>query len=81
MDDLIIPISLSLTTITLLRSITMLCGTDSIPRNILHIQTECEKHSMSVPRNIVMDLNNVTTSQDMKPKLTYHETYTCQGLL
>ena len=43
----------------------MFCGTDSIPQNISRIQTKCEKHPgilcgiLLVPRNVVMDLNNV----------------------
>ena len=32
------------THITLLRSITMLCGTNNIPQNILHIQSEHGKY-------------------------------------
>ena len=48
--------------ITLFSFITMLRGIDIIPS---HIRSECEKYPgmlcgiMSVPRNIVMDLNNV----------------------
>ena len=54
--------------ITLLRFITMLCGTENIPRNILQcfqIQFECGKYQgifcgiMLVPHNIVMDMRNV----------------------
>ena len=43
----------------------MFCGVDSFPQNIPHIQTKCGKHSvllcgiLSIPQNIVMDLNNV----------------------
>ena len=43
----------------------MFCGTDNIPRNTPHIQTECEEYPrifheiLSVPQNTVMNLNNV----------------------
>jgi hypothetical protein len=46
----------------------MFCGTDNIAQNISHIEFEYGKYSLifheilSIPRNIVMDLNNV-----MKP--------------
>ena len=49
--------------ITLFRSITTLYGTDNIPHNISHIQTECGKYlgifcgMLSVSQNIVMNLN------------------------
>ena len=42
----------------------MLFGTNNIMWNIPHIQTECEKYErifyeiLSVPHNILMDLNN-----------------------
>ena len=39
-------IILGLIVTTLFRSITMLCGTDSVLWNIPHIQTECEVYSM-----------------------------------
>ena len=48
--------------ITLFRSITKLCGNDNIQSNIYCIQYECRKlfsGTLSVPHNIVMDLNNV----------------------
>ena len=44
--------------ITLFKSITMLCGTDHVLQNVPHIQTEYGEYN-SVPRNNVMDLNNV----------------------
>ena len=53
--------------ITLFRSIIIFCGTDSISESIprySHIQTGCGKYFrifhgvLSVPHNIVMDLNN-----------------------
>ena len=43
----------------------MFCGTKSIPQNIPPIQTECREYPgifygvLSVPQNIVMDLNNI----------------------
>ena len=54
-------------TITLFRSITVLCGTDNISQNIPHVQTGCEEYTkifyriLSVPQNIVMNLNNNMT--------------------
>jgi hypothetical protein len=48
--------------ITLFKSITMLCGNDIIIQNILHIQTECGEYSTKECQshiNIVMELNNV----------------------
>ena len=51
--------------ITLYIFITVLCGTHSIPQNVLHIQTECREYLgilheiFLVPQNIVMNLNNV----------------------
>jgi hypothetical protein len=49
--------------ITLLsKSITLFCGTDKIPQNIPHIQAECggcfAEYLLSIPHDIVMDLNN-----------------------
>ena len=60
--DAILKIILDLGFITLLRSITMFCETNNILQNILFVQTRCEKYFcevLSVPHNIVMDLNNV----------------------
>ena len=43
----------------------MLCGTDNIPRSFPDIQSECGEYPrvlrgiLSLPHNIVMDLNNV----------------------
>ena len=56
---------MSTSNITLFISITMFCGTGNIPQNIPHIQFEYGNHStifheiLWVPRNIVMNLNNV----------------------
>ena len=64
----ILEYKMTLWNITLFISITMLCGIDNIPWNILylpHIQYECAKIFknipliMSMPRNTVMDLNKV----------------------
>ena len=52
---------------TLFTSITLLCGTNDISRNVIHIQTECGEYPwifcgiLSIPKNIVMDLSNVMT--------------------
>ena len=43
-------------------SITILCGTDSVQQNILHIPMKYGgifHEILSVPQNIVMDLNNI----------------------
>ena len=49
--------------ITIFRSITTFCETENIMQNVTHIQSECGEHSayiLSVPHNIVIDVNNVT---------------------
>jgi hypothetical protein len=51
---------------TLLRSITIFLGTESILHNIPHIQSEYEKYSIEYcqsPHNTFMDLNNVRLSK------------------
>ena len=57
----------------------MFCETDSIPHNIPHIQTKCEEYPrilsgiVSVPHNIIMDLNNVMKRGTKKLPFKYHE--------
>ena len=51
--------------ITLFRSITMLCGIDNILQNIssFSVNGGIFHIRLSVPHNVVMDLNNVMFSQ------------------
>ena len=53
--------SSSMRSITLFRSITMFCGTDNILKNILILSSSVEifHRKISIPQNIVMNLNNV----------------------
>ena len=65
--------------IILLRFITMLCGTDNIVRNILHIETECEEYYVKYCQShkamlwiwICYDLYVLIISHKLRVSLSY----------